>query len=634
MSKSGTSATASIVASTRKVEGKRYTYYNLVEGVRTPKGPRHRVVLSLGKLPAVAPDRIKLLGRLVDQRLRRQIRLLPPESEDPLLQQEAERIARLVVGRQEEMSRKPEPVTIHMESVTAGEAVVLGPIAAGYGMWDRLGMEKILSECGFSHRQRTLAMIEVVSRLVNPGSELATGAWVSRTAFADLLGEKVDYVNKDALYRVSDRLWAAREAIEQALASRERELFELGQTMVLYDLTSTYVEGRAEGNPKARRGYSRDHRGDCKQVVVGMVLDEDGFSRASEVWEGNTHDSATLEAMLAGLSARAAGAEGATVVMDRGIASAENLALLRERGYHYLVGVASQSRPGFAELIREARFTTLDTRHPGIEVLRVVRDGEVFLLVRSADRAQKDRSIRERFLPRLQAELDTVAERYGSGKLSKEKALSAIGRLRQQYQRASQFVRTEFLEQDDGPTLHLDIDKEKLAEAQLLDGVYILKTDRDDLSMHQLWHLYMMLQRVERSFRYLKSDLGIRPIYHHLEARSDAHIFISILAYHLLHAIEQHCRAHEDERSWPTLNTELDTHRALSVELDDAAGRRHHLRLATKPTEEQKRIYHMLDLSDQPLRSAATSLSPLVVTKTTMRFFPRNDLRRRVLKLG
>ena len=600
-----------IVASTRKVEGKRYTYYNLVEGVRTPKGPRHRVVLSLGKLEAVPPDRIRLLGRLIDQRLRGQIRLLPPESEDPRLQQEAERIATLVVARQAETSAGGEPVAIHMDSVAAGEAVALGPIAVGYGMWDRLGLEKILADCGFSHRQRTLAMIEVVSRLVNPGSELATGAWVSRTAFADLLGEKLDYVNKDALYRVSDRLWAAREAIESRLAAGERELFDLGGTMVLYDLSSTYFEGRAEANPKALRGYSRDHRGDCKQVVVGMVLDEAGFAGASEVWGGNTHDSATLEAMLAGLSARSAGGQGATVVTDRGIATAENLALLRSRGYHYLVGVASQSRRGFAEQIRDARFTTLDAKHPGIEVLRTERDGEVFLLVRSADRVVKDRSIRERFLPRLQAELEKLAERYASGKLSKEKVLSAIGRLRQRYQRTSRFVRTEFLEPDGRPTMQVEIDEHKLAEAELLDGVYILKTDRADLSMEQLLHLYMMLQRVERSFRYLKSNLGIRPIYHHLEARSDAHIFISILAYHLLHAIEQHCRAHGDERSWPTLNAELDTHRALTVELDDAAGRRHHLRLATRPTEEQKRIYRMLGLSEQPLRTRRYVVEPV-----------------------
>ena len=178
-----------------------------------------------------------------------------------------------------------------------------------------------------------------------------------------------------------------------------------------------------------------------------------------------------------------------------------------------------------------------------------------------------------------------------------------IGRLRRQYSRASRFVHTRLIEQHGSSTLEVEVDAEKLAEAEFLDGVYILRTDRQDLSMQQLWQLYMMLQRVERSFRYLKSNLGIRPVYHQLERRSDGHIFISILAYHLLHTIEQLCAAHGDSRSWPTLNAELDTHRALTVQIDDASGRRHHLRLATKPTEAQRHIYRMLGLGEHPLRT-------------------------------
>ena len=368
-------------------------------------------------------------------------------------------------------------------------------------------------------------------------------------------------------------------------------------------LTSTYFEGRAEANPKARRGYSRDHRGDCKQLVVGMVLDEAGFATASEIWEGNTHDSLTLDATLDGLEARSGGGEGATVVMDRDIATAENLKRLVQRGYHYLVGVATQSRLSWAAEIRSSTFTVLDPAHPGIEVLQVKREGEVFLLVRSAERIEKDRAIRTRFLPRLEQELSRVAERVAAGKLDREHAGQRIGRLRQQYSRGSRFVRTRFIEQNGSISLAVEVDAEKLADAELLDGLYILKTDRKDLAMEQLWHLYMMLQQVERSFRYLKSNLGIRPVYHRLERRSDGHIFISILAYHLLHTIEHLRAAHGDSRSWPTLNAELDTHRALTVQMDDASGRRHHLRLATRPTEAQKQIYRMLRLSDHPLRT-------------------------------
>ena len=371
--------------------------------------------------------------------------------------------------------------------------------------------------------------------------------------------------------------------------------------MVLYDLTSTYFEGLAEGNGKAKRGYSRDHRGDCKQVVVGMVLDEAGFPKASEVWEGNTHDSKTLDAMLDALEARSGKREGVTVVMDRGIASAENVARLIERGYHYIVGAASQSRHSWIEQIRNAEFLTLDPTHPEIGLWRTERDGEVFLVVRSATRIEKDQAIRERFMTGLQGELSKLSSRVAAGKVDRDKAQVCIGRLRQRYQRASRFVTTEFVEENGSLALQVRIDEQKLSDAHLLDGVYILKTDRRDLETQQLWQLYMMLQHVERSFRYLKTSLGIRPTFHQIERRTDGHIFISILAYHLLHTVEQLCRTHGDHRSWPTLNEELETHRALTIEMDDSQGRRHHLRLATTPTQTQKQIYRMLDLTDKPL---------------------------------
>ena len=591
-----------IVPSRRTRGGKTYTYYNLVEGVRTPKGPRHRVVLSLGKLEGVAPQRIKLLSRIIDQKLSGQIRLLSPEAEDPFLQQEAERIVELVIRKQASSSKEAaERIRVDPDGIEVSEAQLLGPVHAGVGVWHKLGLEAILAECGLSERQRTVAMVEVVGRLVHPASELATARWVSRTALGDLLDRRLDFIGKDALYRVSDKLWAAREAIERSLAERERSLFELAETMVLYDLTSTYFEGQAQANAKAKRGYSRDRRGDCKQLVIGLVLDEAGFPKASESWEGNTHDSATLTGMLDRLEARRGTAGGATVVVDRGIASAENLTTLRDRGYHYITGVHSQSRGQWLGAIGSEEFEPLGEEHPGIAICRKERDGQAFLLVRSDQRISKDRAIRERAVGRLQGELEKIGEAVACGRLTREGAGERIGRARERYPRASRLFTAELTETEEGLRLHWQRDSERLAEAETLDGVYILKTDRTDLRACELWHLYMMLQQVERSFRYLKGSLGVRPLYHQREHRCDAHVFISLLAYHLLHAAEHCLRSHGDHRSWPTIVEQLETHRALTVELDDEAGRRHHLRLATKPTEEQKEIYRMLGLSANPL---------------------------------
>ncbi|MEW5815071.1 MAG: IS1634 family transposase [Spirochaetota bacterium] len=592
-----------IVPSYKKAGAKTYTYYNLVEGVRTSKGPRHRVILSLGKLENVPEERIKLLGRLIDQKLRGQIRLLPPEAEEEELKAEAERVVSVVVRKNAVERADEELVCVKLDQMEAGLAVLLGPVYVGLQMWKRLGLEETLRDCGLSKRQRNLAMVEVVGRLVEARSELATSGWVDRTGLSDLVGEKLDYVNKDSLYRVSDRLWALREKIESALGGSERGLFELEETMVLYDLTSTYFEGLAFSNPKAQLGYSRDRRGDCKQLVVGMVLDEAGFPKATETWKGNTHDSSTLEAMLQQLEARSGKRPGSTVVMDRGIATAHNVEFLKQWGYHYIVTLSGQSRYEWIDEIRGAEFRQLDIHHPDIEVCEREREGEVYLLVRSQPRIGKDKAIRERFCERLQEALRKMAPQVASGKLTRDKAWGKIGRLRQRYQRASRFFRVEIEGQEGKLDLHWSIDEKKLAEAEILDGVYILKTDRADLDYEKLWGLYMMLERVERSFRYLKSSLGIRPIFHHLQKRSDGHIFISVLAYHLLHTIEQLLLAHDDHRSWPTINDELETHRALTAEVPDGIGRVHHIRVATRATEEQKKIYRMLGLSTKPLRT-------------------------------
>ena len=590
------------IVPSRKIVGQRtYTYYNLVEGIRTAKGPRHRVILSLGKLDNVAEEQIKLLGRLIDQRLTGQIRLLPPQADQQALKQEAERIAAVVVSKNAVESHAEGLVSVKLSQMQAGPALLLGPVYVGVQMWRRLGLEEALRSCGLSQRQRTLAMVEVVARLIEPRSELATSGWVGRSGLSDLLGEKLDYVNKDSLYRISDRLWRAREGIEGDLGSSEESLFKLEETMVLYDLTSTYFEGEAAVNPKAQRGYSRDRRGDCKQLVVGMVLDEAGFPKATETWSGNTHDSATLEQMLGQLEARSGKREEATVVMDRGIATADNVGYLKDSGYHYIVTVSGQSRYKWIEEIQRGQFRKLDRHHPQIEVCEKHKDGEVYLLVRSQPRIAKDRAIRERFSGRMQQALQKTALQVASGKLTREKALSRIGRLRQRHQRASRFFITEFEEQEGVSQLRWSIDEKKLAQGQILDGIYIIRTDRSDLDSERLWGLYMMLERVERSFRYLKSSLGIRPIFHHLQKRSDGHIFISVLAYHLLHTIEQQLLSHGDHRSWPTINEELQTHRVLTVEVPDGQGRLHHIRVATRPTVEQKKIYRMLGLSSQPL---------------------------------
>jgi len=598
----------------RKKQGtKTYTYYNLVNTVRTAKGPRHRVFLSLGNLPGLSPEQIKLLGRLVTQKLGGTLRLLPEAS--TALEAQAERIAALVAEKRGREGKEGELIRLDPQTIRLSEALLLGPVYVGLELWRKLGVDEILSGCGFSQRRRHLACAEVIARLVAPGSELATSAWVGRTALGLLLHDRLTYFNKDALYRVSDQLWGEREGIEAALAGAERKLFDLQECFILYDLSSTYFEGLCALNPKAKRGYSRDHRGDCKQVVVGMVLDEAGFPKATEIYEGNTVDKSTLQGMLEGLERRVGKREQApTVVMDRGVATEENLKRLKEAGYHYLVGCASEQRDEWIGVLKANQFHHVEAAsrdHPGVEVCLRRREGEAYLFVRSPLRVQKDRQIRERFVSRMEETLQRLGQQIDSGRIKDpQKIQRKIGKLQERNKRAARFFRIELIEDQERAKLSWDTDQQKLGQVELLDGCYTLKTDRDDVGEETFWPLYTMLNRVERSFRYLKSSLGIRPNYHQLERRVEGHIFISILAYHLLHAAEQMLLAENDHRSWPTIKGELDTHRVMTLRLTDSDGRVHHRQMATNPTDSQKEIYWKLQLLDSPLPNRRYVLDP------------------------
>jgi len=589
--------------SRKKQNDKTYTYYNLVNTIRGPKGPRHQVVLSLGKLENVPPGEIKLLGRLIDQRLTGTFSLLPHAS--GRLASEAERIAGLVIEKRARGLRKGGSIRVDPESIQSSEATLLGPVYVGYAFWKKLGMEKSLADCGLSEKQRRLACVEVIARLVFPGSERSTAAWLNRTALATMLHDTLAYVNKDSLYRVSDLLWRKRLVIESSLAGIERSLFHLEECVLLYDLTSTYFEGLCESNPKAERGYSRDHRPDCKQVVVGMVLDGEGFPKATEVYKGNTHDSTTLEAMLSALEGRIGMRKGLTVVMDRGIATEENLRKLKGAGYHYIAATRSEARDEWIGVVQSKDFIHLDAAsrdHPGVDVCIRRAADEVWLFVRSEARVKKDEAIRERFVSRMREALGRLAHQVENGRLkSAQKIQRKIGRIQERNKRASRFFTIDLELQEGKARMLWSLDEKKLEQAELLDGCYVLKTDRTDLDQRALWTLYSMLTRVERSFRYLKTSLGLRPNFHQLEMRVEGHIFISVLAYHLLHAIEQVLLSRGDHRSWPAIKQELETHRVLTIQLPDAEGKVHHLRLATNPTALQKDIYEKLGLDSKPL---------------------------------
>jgi len=596
-----------IKRTTRHVKGKTYENHLLVESIATPKGPRHRVICSLGSLTPGPKEAWLGLARKLHDALAGQTTLLPEPQIDALRERSR--------PRRRAAAAPAERITVEADQVTVEDAREVGPVHVGHQMWQALTLDAILAEAGLSAPARQLTEVMTLNRLVAPASEHAMPDWVRRTALADLLATDFAALTDEALYRTLTRLHPQRATIEQALAARERTLFNLDDTIYLYDLTSTYFEGQCPRNPQARRGYSRDQRPDCKQVVVGLVLDREGFPKAHEVFDGNRVDRTTLDAMLQTLEQRTGRTGGATVVVDRGMAFADNLAQIRARGHHYLVAGRPGERLEHLEAFEDetgwtAVHRTPSPRNPGQRKTRVSikRRGvgtEVHILCRSDGRTEKDRAIREKHEARFLADLRKLQARVAQGRLrAAGKIHEALGRLRERYPRVARYYELAYDATTRAVTGTEHADKK--AKAVQLDGAYLLKTDRQDLPDTEIWHLYMLLTRVEAAFRALKTPLMERPIFHHKEDRVQTHIFLCVLAYHLLVAIEKRCLDQGVHTSWATLRDHLSTHQVVTVVLPTVTGEVLRIRRATTPEPVHREIYRTLQIPEEIMKPVKT----------------------------
>jgi transposase len=612
--------------STRTYKGRTYTNYVLVESVQTPKGPRQKTICSLGDLsPRPRDDWLKLAHKL-EHALAGQGELLHGDvlPRDPELDGLVEKIG----GRRRPPARPAaapalaQPpasaatdagtIAVDPRRVTTEQHREAGPVHVGYQFWDRLGLDDILRGVGIRSSTRQLACAMILNRLIQPAAEHAMPDWIRRTALADILGTNFEALVEDPLYRVLDKLHPHRAAIEAALVERERSLFNLDRTIYLYDLTSTYFEGQAAANDKAKRGYSRDHRPDCKQVVVGLVVNRDGFPIAHEVFEGNIQDRTTLATMLDRLKERVGLPEGSTVVVDRGMAYAENIAEIKARKLHYLVASRQPERTrwlaefadpeGFSEVLRQPSPRNPAQKKTRVEV-KIRRDGETtYVLCRSEQRTDKDRAIRTKQEGRLLADLEKLRQRVTAGRLKQPKKIAeAIGRLKERYPRVARYYELAVVDPDTAQ-FSATLKEDELAKAAQLDGCYLIKTDRDDLSAEDYWRLYALLTRAEDAFRDMKTPLAERPIYHQNERRVESHIFLCVLAFHLLAAIEKTLVDQGRHTSWATVRDTLKTHQVCTIILPTKSGQTLRIRKASTPEKDVAELYKLLRLPDQVIK--------------------------------
>ena len=589
----------------KRYKDKTYTNYLVVETVTTPQGPRHRTLCSLGPLsPGPKSKWPGLIGQ-VEAALAGQTSL---RAQAPLVTE--------VVNRVRTATNRQDLVSVHTDQLRQEEAREAGPVHVGHQMWLRLGIDDTLLEVGLSPKARRLTEVMVLNRLVAPCSEHAMPEWVRRTALGDILGVDLRELTDEALYRNLDRLHPNRGKIEAALAKREKSLFNLDDSYYLYDLTSTYFEGKCESNPQARRGYSRDQRPDCKQVVIGLVLDREGFPKAHEVFDGNRQDRSSVDEMLQTLEQRTGRKGGGTVIVDRGMAFDENLQQIQARGHHYVVACRQSERlqwlddleqeQGWQEVLREPSPTNPAQKKSQVWVKRLETADHLYILCRSEGRQAKDRAIREKQEKRLLADLDRLQARVAKKRIVEAQVYEAIGRLKERYPRVARYYRLSF---DPGPwKLIWQEETEAKAMALRMDGAYLLKTDRKDLDTEEAWRIYILLTRVENAFRDLKSPLRERPIFHQLQNRVQTHIFLCVLAYHLLISIETSFLRKKIHTSWATLRQQLSTHQVVTAVLPTPCGQLLRIRKGTNPEKQHQVIYDTLGIPHEVMAPVKTWL--------------------------
>jgi hypothetical protein len=586
-----------------KATGESYFTFRLVRTERVGDKVRQVTLLNLGRHFPLAQDQWPALCARIEQLTCGQASLLPVE-----LSEAAERLAQRYAGQlvaraapepaaTAEASPPSETVAVASESLELLRPRTVGVEHAGLWALSTLGLLELFRELRLTGAQQAMLIGTLIGRMAQPASELATWHWLREASgLGELLDVDFEAFPLMALYRASDVLVKHRERIETAVFDRVKDLFALEETITLYDLTNTYFEGEAAGQPKAQRGRSKEKRTDCPLVTLALVVDGSGFVRRSRVFAGNAAEAATLAEMLEGLKAP----PGALVVMDAGIATADNLRWLVEQGYRYLVA----RRGGHRQFDPEQAVAFESTGGDEIRIQKVLsEDGqEARLYCHSPGREAKDNAIAARFCSRFEAGLDKLIQGLGKPRGEKRHAqiLERIGRLKEASRGVSQHYDITVEAEGDRVTA-LRWERQPIAGTALSHpGVYCLATNETGWDEQTLWRTYTTLTDLEAVFRSLKSELGLRPIYHHKESRTDGHLFISVLAYQCVQLIRRRLKEQDIHDSWTRLRRILSVQVRLTATFRQIDGHTLNIRKPSRAEPELLAIYRALDLDPRP----------------------------------
>lgn len=595
----------------KKQKDKTYYQYQLVKSYRTPDGPRQEVLLNLGSNIDVDDDKLPKLSSLIEEKVKGEIKLFPSESD---LEKYAEHYASLLIEKrlkeegeeiQEDDSPRIEEVDIN--STENKRFKTIGPEHVILSEINRYKLPEKLKELGFSTPQVKRALSLIIGRAVHPSSERETARWLRDDSGLDeLIDTDFSEISDNSLHRTADKLWENKDKIEEYLTSRSHQIYNLDDKIILYDLTNTFFETSKKGSKLANFGKSKERRSDCPLVSLALVTDKHGFPKKSRIYKGNVSEYSTLKDILKDLGYinKELKIDTPTVVLDSGIASEDNLDLLKQEKFKYIV--VSNKKSQIDELNWDEDWHKIEMKEEkSLYIKSSEFEDEQYLLCLSERKLKKEEEIYKSRIDKFESKIEQLEKGLHQKYRLKnyDKVLEKIGRLKEKYKVGNLYDIEVIKDEDSDKATKIRMSKKEERCKDLFErtGKYLLRTNRKDLDKKQISRLHRSLTQVEKSFRCMKSDLGLRPIEHQNDNRIKAHIFITVLAYYMLSGILYMLRGNEFlPNSWKSICNLLSSHLRGITSFYTTDGYRIDLKNSTVPTVDQKKIYNTLGIKKNP----------------------------------
>lgn len=602
-----------------KTTKERYWIYKLCECYRMDGYIRHRVIIGLGRLEELeTAEQKKLLGIRIEDRIKNGGSTLSLSSTDEQVEQLAQHFYNEIKSKKRVDIGDWE--TVNISTLKNRDAKEMGAEWLCKQTFNQLGIGDFLSTQGWSEEKISLASTHIISRAIYPASELKTVSFIKEnSAICELTGCDKEKLTKDLLYGMSHKLYRVKPQLEKYLSKRTNELFDLEDKIILYDLTNTYFEGRMQNSTIAKFGRSKEKRSDAKIVVLAVVINREGFLKYSNIFQGNMTDCKTLEIMINTLSSQTSSTERKPiVVMDAGIATDDNITMLKNKGYDYMC----VSRSGLKDFYADTSTTPVeikDKKKQPIELLKVKTDtnNDNYLWVKSHAKALKENSMNDLFAKRFEEGIEHINNGIKSkgGTKKIEKVYERIGRIKQKYPSIQKYYDITVTENGQGIATMIcckhkpgeDLDKEA--------GIYFLRTSLNEKDEKTLWDIYNIIREIEYTFRVLKTDLDLRPIYHKTDDASMAHLHLGMLAYWLVATIRYQLKQKGINSEWREIIRIMNTQKCVTTSIINIKDEVISVRQCTEPTEQVKKIYDALKYKYVPFSRKKSVVPPRELLK-------------------